>query len=101
LTALDGEAALDVFMREKDDIDAILLDMGIPKLSGRDVLSKVQQEKPDAKVIISSGYLEPDLKSQISHARVTHFLHKPYLPDEVVKLLRTLMEQRPASPSCS
>jgi PAS domain S-box-containing protein len=101
LTALDGEAALDVFMREKDDIDAILLDMGIPKLSGREVLSKVQQEKPDAKVIISSGYLEPDLKSQISHARVTHFLHKPYLPDEVVKLLRTLMEQRPASPSCS
>jgi CheY-like chemotaxis protein len=92
LTAADGEAALNIYRRSKDVIDVVLLDIGLPKVAGRDVLLKIKKENPGVKVVIASGYLEPKLKSEIDRAGVKHFLSKPYRPDEVVRTLQSLIE---------
>jgi two-component system, cell cycle sensor histidine kinase and response regulator CckA len=92
LAAGDGETALNIYRRSKEAIDVVMLDLGLPKLAGRDVLLKIKTENPDVKVIIASGYLEPKLKSEIDRAGVKHFLSKPYRPDEVVRTLQSLIE---------
>jgi PAS domain S-box-containing protein len=92
LTAADGETALNIYRRSKKAIDVVLLDIGLPKLAGRDVLLKIKNENPDVKMIITSGYLDPKLKSEIDRAGVKHFLSKPYRPDEVVRTLQSLIE---------
>ena len=92
LTAADGEAALNIYRRSKDVIDVVLLDIGLPKVAGRDVLRRIKNENPDVKVVIASGYLEPKLKSEIDRAGVKYFLSKPYRPDEVVRTLKSLIE---------
>ncbi|HEY6367647.1 MAG TPA: PAS domain S-box protein, partial [Candidatus Binatia bacterium] len=92
LTAADGETALNIYRRSKKAIDVVLLDIGLPKLAGRDVLLKIKNENPDVKVVIASGYLEPKLKSEIDRAGVKYFLSKPYRPDEVVRTLQRLIE---------
>jgi CheY-like chemotaxis protein len=89
LKANDGQSALEVYQRHKDEIDVVLLDMGLPKISGREVSLKIRSENPDVKVIITSGYIEPSMKSQLDHARVK-FLHKPYTPADVFKTLQSL-----------
>jgi PAS domain S-box-containing protein len=93
LTAADGETALNVYRRSKEGIDVVLLDIGLPKVAGRDVLLKIKNENPDVKVVIASGYLEPELKSEIDRAGVKYFLSKPYRPDEVVRTLQSLIER--------
>jgi PAS domain S-box-containing protein len=92
LAAADGETALDIYRRSKEAIDVVLLDIGLPKVAGEDVLLKIKNENPDVKVVIASGYLEPKLKSEIDRAGVKHFLSKPYRPDEVVRTLQSLIE---------
>jgi two-component system, chemotaxis family, CheB/CheR fusion protein len=92
LAAADGKTALNIYRRSKKAIDVVLLDIGLPKLAGRDVLLKIKNENPDVKVVIASGYLEPKLKSEIDRAGVKYFLSKPYRPDEVVKALQSLIE---------
>jgi CheY-like chemotaxis protein len=92
LAAADGETALNIYRRSKQAIDVVLLDIGLPKVAGGDVLLKIKNENPDVKVIIASGYLEPKLKSEIDRAGVKHFLSKPYKPDEVVRTLQSLIE---------
>jgi PAS domain S-box-containing protein len=92
LAASDGETALNVYRRSKEAIDVVLLDIGLPKVAGRDVLLKIKNENPDVKVVIASGYLEPELKSEIDRAGVKYFLSKPYRPDEVVRTLQSLIE---------
>jgi two-component system cell cycle sensor histidine kinase/response regulator CckA len=89
LKANNGQSALEIYQRHKDEIDVVLLDMGLPKISGREVLLKLRSENPDVKVIITSGYIEPSIKSQLDHARVK-FLHKPYTPADVFKTLQSL-----------
>jgi two-component system, cell cycle sensor histidine kinase and response regulator CckA len=85
--ALDGEQAIDLYHRHKKDISAVLLDIGLPKLSGWDIIVRMKEENPNIKVFVTSGYLEPELKSKMQHAGVQGFIEKPYSPDEVVQRL--------------
>ena len=91
LKATDGEKALEIYRRHGQTIDAVLLDIGLPKLSGREVLLEIKNENPDVKIIVASGYLEPELKAEVDRAGVNHFLHKPYMLDEVVKAVHSVM----------
>ena len=91
LKASDGETAIKTYERHKETIDIVLLDVGLPKLAGRDVLIKVKSENPDAKIVVASGYLEPELKSEIDRTGVKYFLQKPYVPNEVIKIFQSVM----------
>ena len=84
---------MDIYQHNKEAIDAVLLDLGLPKMTGRDVLRKIKNENPDAKVVIASGYLEPELKGEIDQAGVKYFLSKPYRPDQVVQALQSVIER--------
>ena len=37
-----------------------LLDVDLPKLSGWDALLKMKEENPDVRVVIATGFLEPE-----------------------------------------
>ena len=93
LKASDGEMALETYQRHEDTIDVVLLDLGLPKMSGRDVLLTMKNRKPDVKVIIASGHFEDELNSDIDQAGVKYLLRKPYMPDEVIKILQSLTER--------
>jgi two-component system cell cycle sensor histidine kinase/response regulator CckA len=91
-TATDGEKALEIFLGHKDLIDVVLLDIGLPKIAGRDVLSEMRQANPNVKICVVSGYLEPELQSEIDRMGVRNFLHKPYTPNEVVTTIQSLIQ---------
>jgi CheY-like chemotaxis protein len=90
--ASDGQIALDIYEREKDKIDAVLLDLGLPKLAGRDVALKIKETNPNVKLVVTSGYLDPELKSAINQSGVQHFLNKPYLPEDLIKTLQVVLK---------
>jgi PAS domain S-box-containing protein len=92
LTAYDGEKALEIYQRHNGTIDAVLLDIGLPKIAGRDVLHQMQRQNPAVRVVIASGYLDPALKSEIYEMGVQHFVDKPYRLDQVVHTLQSLIE---------
>jgi two-component system cell cycle sensor histidine kinase/response regulator CckA len=93
LKASDGELAVRIYQRHKESIDVVFLDVGLPKLSGRDVLFKIKQEKQDAKVVVASGYFEEEFKSEFEQAGIKHFLQKPYTLDHVVQTLKRAIEE--------
>jgi CheY-like chemotaxis protein len=90
LKASDGEMALETYHRHEDSIDVVLLDLGLPKMSGRDVLFRIKNKNPDVKVIIASGHFEDELDVGIGQTGVKHLLRKPYMPDEVIKIIQSL-----------
>jgi two-component system, cell cycle sensor histidine kinase and response regulator CckA len=92
-TAADGEEAIENFCRHKTETDVVLLDVGLPKVKGIDVLHEIKREQPAVRVVIASGYLEPELRTKILKAGVEHIIHKPYIVDEVVEIMRSLIEK--------
>jgi CheY-like chemotaxis protein len=87
LVALDGEQAIDLYHRRNQDIDAVLLDIGLPKIAGWDVILRMKENNQNVKVIVASGYIEPDLKSKMHQAGVHGFIEKPYNPNDVIQML--------------
>ena len=93
LVASDGEQAIEAYRSQKLAIDVVLLDVGLPKIAGLQVLSKIKAENPGVQIIIASGYLEPKTKTEMSGAGVKHFVNKPYMLDEVVQTIQSLIEK--------
>jgi|ERR671923_793349 CheY-like chemotaxis protein len=94
LKASDGEQAVRIYQRDKASIDVVFLDMGLSKLSGRDVLFTIKQENQDAKIVVSSGYFEEEFKSDFEQAGIKHFLQKPYKLDHVLQTLQSVIEEK-------
>lgn len=76
--AEDGEQGLDIYTKNSDFFDLVILDMVMPKMNGRDCFFGIKKVKPDAKVILSSGFtLEKDLDDLKEHG-LNGFVKKPY-----------------------
>lgn len=94
LSASDGLEGAEVFARNQQNIDLILLDMGLPKMTGGELLSIVKKLQPGARVIAASGYIEPEVKSEIFSEGAIDFLSKPYMGSELLaKINRALNPQ--------
>ncbi len=82
--ASDGTEAVRRFSEQMDGIDLVLLDMGLPRLSGEEVLSMILALKSCAKVIAVSGSIEPEVQSVALEIGAADYLSKPYLSGEIL-----------------
>ena len=82
--------------RHKDEIDVVLMDLGLPKASGSEVIRLIKQENPEAKIIVTTGYLEPELKKELFEAGVQDYINKPYAVDAVLRTVEAVLTRTEA-----
>lgn len=92
LSAADGVAGFEVYAQHSNDIHAVIADMGLPKQSGYEMFSKIMEINPRARVILSSGYLSPELKSKLFVAGAKEFIPKPFKTSDVLRKLREVLD---------
>lgn len=88
LEAGDGQQALDIVMRSGEKIDALLLDIYMPKLSGRDTFKQLRASGNDIPIVICSGFvIDPDEFTLLSEGRCppVDIMLKPYSLDGLSK----------------
>ncbi|MCP4726817.1 MAG: PAS domain S-box protein [bacterium] len=91
LTAVDGKQALDKYQEQKDSIDAVILDLTMPMLSGEMVLRGMLEINPDIKVIISSGHSEEFAREGIL-SKAKGNIDKPYKMKDLAETVRTVLD---------
>ena len=94
ITAVDGLQALDIYRSHKNEIDLVVTDVGLPKITGEVLFHELKKLNPSVKVIVASGYIEAESKSEIFKAGVKEFIQKPYLPDEVLRKIREVLDRK-------
>jgi PAS domain S-box-containing protein len=87
LEAPDGLVAVELFRTHQDEVSAVLLDLTMPRMDGREALRAILALQPDAKVIICSGYHEQEALQGTEARTITGFLAKPYRLRELQGLL--------------
>lgn len=92
LTANDGEDAVTVYARHRDEIALVLSDIGLPKLGGWEAYQEMKGLNPKVKAILASGYLEPSLRSEMVQAGVKEVIQKPYVPNEILGKIREVID---------
>ncbi len=84
LTAKDGLEAVEVHRQHKHEIAAVILDLGLPRLSGWEAFLRMKREQPEVKAIVTSGYIKADLRAEMVREGVAAIIHKPYMPDDLL-----------------
>lgn len=92
LTATDGQKALDTYIEHQRDIALVLTDMGLPLFDGTVLFRKLKTVNPSVKVVIASGYVDPELRSQLLGAGVIDLMQKPYSPRSVARKIRDILD---------
>jgi two-component system, cell cycle sensor histidine kinase and response regulator CckA len=92
LTASDGEQAIEVYHSCMRQIDAVLLDMRLPKGTGEEVFRAMKDENPAVKVVMASGFLEPETKIEMALAGAKQFVNKPYNLDELLEIFQSVID---------
>ena len=97
LLAANGREALKVWSEHPGEIDLLLTDMVMPdSISGRQLAQTLIVEKPDLKVIFTSGYSPELLGADFEQEKEHGFLAKPYLPDRLASTVATHLQRQPA-----
>jgi two-component system cell cycle sensor histidine kinase/response regulator CckA len=97
LSAPNGRTALEIWATHRDDIDLLLTDVVMPEsLSGRELAHTLIMDKPDLKVIFTSGYSAELIGTDFEREKQHAFLAKPYLPDRLAQTVATHLQSQPA-----
>jgi len=86
-TCATGAKAVEVYSRLHDEIDLVILDMVMPKMTGVETLRKLQQVDPAVRAILCSAFI-PDLKGRtVASEGFVGFISKPFLVDDLLAVI--------------
>ena len=88
--AEDGLAALERYFLERPDV--VLLDLVMRGMYGLDVLEKLRQLDPLAKVVVVSADVQTSSQQLVDQAGAKAFITKPFDRDEVIGTLKAVLE---------
>ncbi|MCG3119641.1 MAG: Sensor histidine kinase RcsC [bacterium] len=92
LQAENGEEALRLFSERHHEIALVILDMVMPRLSGREVFRRLQAINPEVRVLLSSGYSADGDAQAILHEGIIGFVQKPYIMNELAQAVKHALQ---------
>ena len=91
ILAVDGIDGVAQFKKHSDKINAVVLDMIMPKMNGSDTFREIRKIAPGAKVILASGFMRDHSVSDLKKEGVMGFIAKPYQRGELARLLAEII----------
>lgn len=94
ILAGDGQEAIDAFARDWHRIAFVILDLTMPRRDGAEAFQEIRRIRPEARVILTSGFGEDEVSKRFEGAGVSAFLQKPYTIDDLTAVLDRVVEPR-------
>ena len=93
LTAADGVEAIAVYEARSADIDGVLMDMRMPRMSGATALKTLQQINPQLKAVMTSGVVSVNELSNQADLTIHAFLPKPYAVEDLLQAIHKALNR--------
>ena len=94
LLAENGREALELYKKNQDEIDLVLLDMVMPVMGGGEAFDRMKEINTNVKVLLSSGYsLEGEAK-EILKRGCDAFIQKPFKMEQLSQKLREILDKK-------
>jgi CheY-like chemotaxis protein len=90
LIARDGKEAIDVYKKDWDEIDIVVLDMVMPNMGGGKAYDRMKEINPDIKVLLSSGFSIDGEATEILKRGCAGFIQKPFNIKELSHNIREI-----------
>jgi two-component system cell cycle sensor histidine kinase/response regulator CckA len=91
LTARNGKEAVEVYRKNRDDIDIVVLDMIMPIMGGGEAYDRMKEINPDIKVLLSSGYSVDGGATEILERGCDGFIQKPFKMQQLSQAIQEVL----------
>ncbi|MBN1381564.1 MAG: PAS domain S-box protein [Deltaproteobacteria bacterium] len=92
LTATSGYEAIEIYKKEQNRIDLMILDMIMPGMGGGETYDVLKTINPEARIILSSGYSIDGQAKAIMERGVKAFLQKPFRIHQLSQKVREALD---------
>jgi len=82
-----GEDALEIFGRLRDDIGLVVTDLGLPTMTGLDLIAALRRESNQLKIIAVSGFGGPAPEREALDAGANLFVVKPFSSKDILNIV--------------
>ena len=93
LTAPSGEEALELYRQRRSSLGMVIMDLGMPGMGGNKCLESILKINPEAKVLITSGYVASAQVADALAAGAAGYVAKPFRKADLLKNVRNMLEQ--------
>jgi len=93
LMARNGKEAINIYRKNWNDIDIVLLDVAMPHMGGAKAYDWMKEINPNVKVILSTGYSMEGQASEILGHGCDGFIQKPFTMRELSKKIKEVLEK--------
>jgi PAS domain S-box-containing protein len=83
LTAKDGQEALAVYQASQSRIRMAVLDVNMPRMSGRETVERLRGMDASLPILVASGFTESQAREKMGDARVDGFIQKPFRVEQL------------------
>jgi PAS domain S-box-containing protein len=90
--AASGTEAIKLFKTNREQVDLVILDMIMPDMSGGETFNRLKAIKPDAKILLSSGYSLDGQASKIMERGCNGFIQKPFNVKQISRKIREILD---------
>ena len=87
-SATNAQEAIDIFEKEKGNMDLIFSDMVLPDKSGIQLVEKILEANPGVRALITSGYADDKSQWATIREKGFKFLQKPYTISDLLQAVR-------------
>ncbi|MGO9016685.1 MAG: ATP-binding protein [Dissulfurispiraceae bacterium] len=94
IEAVDGEDAINKFEENKECIQLAILDVIMPKKSGKEASDEIKKMKPDIKILYISGYTADIIHKRGILEEKTDFVSKPVTPHDLLTKIREILDRK-------
>ncbi len=94
IRAHSGREAIERLRQETEAVAAVILDVAMPEMSGRETFHQLRRIRPDLPVILSSGYSAEEARRRFEGDEADGFLQKPYSPAKLSVVLAEVLSDR-------
>lgn len=91
LCAESGEEALEIHSRLGDEIDLIVLDLGMPGMGGARCLEAFRSRGINARIMVSSGYTNHEISRNPKQFGADRFIRKPFRFHQMLEEIHALL----------
>ncbi|MGD2089136.1 MAG: response regulator [Candidatus Aminicenantes bacterium] len=92
LTANSGNEAIEIYEKNKEKINIVILDMIMPGLGGGETFDLLKTMNPDVKVLLSSGYSLDGQATEILERGCCGFIQKPFRVKALSQKIRLILD---------
>ena len=93
LEAEDGEKALEIYDKNKNNINLILLDVMMPKVDGWSVLKKIREENKSMPIVMLTAKTEEQDELLGFELGVDEYISKPFSPKILVARVTAILKR--------